>query len=170
MKRIFLAIMAVVSLTSCGTRQVHDKYYVQTLYISGKDRMNAKMVFFNENSEPVTANGESFDEIKEKCELSSGKSIYTGHTEVIVLNDCNVREALNFMLNEWKVSPSCRVVLGSKNADNITADAIDIAIEQKKAPQCDIVTVLSDLNRSEAHTIYFNSDLSFQSAIIKSGV
>ena len=169
MKRIILSIIAVLSLTSCGTRQVHDKYYVKTLYISGKDRMTAKMTFFNNDSAAITASGSAFDEIKEKCELSSGKSIFTGHTEVIVLNDCYARETLDFMLNDWKVSPSCRVVLASKNADSITADVIDIATEQKKAPQCDIITILSDLNRSEAHTIYFNSDLSFQPAII-SGV
>lgn len=170
MKKIILAFLACFVLTGCSTKQVHDKYYLKTVYISQKkDVLYSKMIFYNESANEVSAKGITFDEIIEKSELSCGKSIFTGHTELIILNNCDVGDTLEHFLEVWKVSPSCKVVLGSDklNISSITSDVIDVAIEQKKAPKCDIVTILSDINTDEAHTVYFNSDSSFQQAIIK---
>ena len=169
MKKILASILICTTLTGCTTKQVHDKYYLQTIYIKNKnDRIYTEMVFYNDNSEIVEAVGDNFDEILKKSELSCGKTIFTGHTELIIMNNCDNYETLDYMLNEFKVSPSCKAVLGSDNLDveYITSDVINVAIEQKKAPKCDIITILSDLDANEAHTIYFNSDSSFQQAVI----
>ena len=70
----------------------------------------------------------------------------------------------------WKPFHKSKAVLpigrSPFDVEYITSDVINVAIEQKKAPKCDIITILSDLDANEAHTIYFNSDSSFQQAVI----
>lgn len=173
MKKIIISLIALISLTSCNSKQVHDKEYLQTVFISKKnDTFSSRMSFFDETDD-ISAEGTSLDELKENSELLCGKTIFTGHTEAIILNGCDVTETLEFMLNDWKVTPSCFIILGSERllkSDNLlTADNIQCAIEQGKAPECDIITVLSGLLSPErqAKTVRYSSNTNFEYAIIQ---
>lgn len=70
---------------------------------------------------------------------------------MIVLDGQNSIDILEFMLHKWKVSPSC-IIAYSENDDNIfesniekLTGSVDNAVRQGKAPECDIITVMSGL-------------------------
>ena len=143
--------------------------------VSGNNPKTVSMNFYNKDSKPTNVQNNSFDGILENSEVKSGKAIFTGHTELIVLGECDYTETLRFMLEEWKVSPSCLIVYGGNNSGNIIensdsgqlADSIRTAVKQNKIPKSDIITILSSLlknNQSEIPAI--NSDGDFESIII----
>lgn len=157
---------AVILCTGCsGAEQVHDKNYVRAVAVAGDDAKAAVFAFYGDNEEPIAAVGDNLDELRSEAELNTGKSLFTGHTELVVLGECDYSATLEYLLNEWKVSPSCLVVYGGpyaayalKNfdAEKLT-DAVRKAIEQGKVPECDIVTVLSS---------FLNGDKSAEIALI----
>ena len=143
--------------------------------VSGNNPKTVSMNFYNKDSKPTNVQNNSFDGILENSEVKNGKAIFTGHTELIVLGECDYTETLRFMLEEWKVSPSCLIVYGGNNSGNIIensdsgqlADSIRTAVKQNKIPKSDIITILSSLlknNQSEIPAI--NSDGDFESIII----
>ena len=155
---ILSALSAAVFLTGCAaSEQVYDKNYVRAVAIEGVEGSAAVFSFYDESARPYAAEGESLQAVRKAAEVGLGKTIVTGHTELIVLGDCDYVSALEFMLNEWKVSPSCLVVYGGSYADSVLrecdaetlADSVRHAAAQGKAPECDIVTVLSGLLGSE---------------------
>lgn len=170
MKRIVLILTAL--LISAGTagcsavKQVHDKKYLRAVSISGDESKNAVFAFYTEDSKPVSAAGESIADACKSAELKCGKDIFTGHTELIILGSCDYRETLEFLLNEWKVSPSCLVTYcgedGAKLLENNDAerlaDSVRAAQEQGKAPECDIVTVLSEILSGSAEVAELGND------------
>jgi len=147
------AVLSAVLLAGCASGRVYDKNYVRAVAVTGSSAKAAVLAFYDEETEPFASIGSDLDSIIKKTEVSIGKTLFTGHTELIVLGECDYAETLTKMLNEWKVSPSCVVVFGGpysayilKNMDVETLkDSIDHAIEQGKAPKSDIVTVLSGL-------------------------
>lgn len=155
-KVIFTAmLLSSVFITGCsGTEQVHDKNYARAVAVSGAERVSAVFSFFGEDSELCKAAGDDLAQVKRNAELSTGKTLFTGHTEMIVLGEgCDYAQTLEYLFNEWKVSPSCIVVYGGgdreraleNNEAEELVDSVRRAIEQGKAPECDIVTVLGEL-------------------------
>ena len=54
----------------------------------------------------MTASGSSIGEAKNNAELLTGEPMFTGYTELLVVDGTDCRDILGHMLNEWKVSPS----------------------------------------------------------------
>lgn len=156
-RRITVLAMVISFMFMCGcsgTEQPHSRKYARAVTISGSERITATFSFFDEEEKLCTAQGNTLEEVKAKAELELGKSLFTGHTEMIILGDgCDYDYTLEYLFNEWKVSPSCVVAYGGKeskkalesNGAEILTDSVKRAIKQKKAPECDIVTVLGDL-------------------------
>ncbi len=147
--------MAAGLLTGCASDgNVSDKSYLRAAVI-GADSVT--MSFFSEEDEPVTVSVDSPEEARSAAELSGGKKIFTGYTELIVLDGCDSADTLGFMLNEWKVSPSCIVacprgsgaeLLSTRTAEELEG-AVRVAQEQELLGRCDIVTVLGGLLGSD---------------------
>lgn len=153
--RFVPALMAAGLLTGCASDgNVSDKSYLRAAVI-GADSVT--MSFFSEEDEPVTVSVDSPEEARSAAELSGGKKIFTGYTELIVLDGCDSADTLGFMLNEWKVSPSCIVacprgsgaeLLSTRTAEELEG-AVRVAQEQELLGRCDIVTVLGGLLGSD---------------------
>lgn len=151
---IAASICVMAALTGCSeTDHVHDKKYLRAVSIDGESSKNAVFSFYTEESKVVHAQGDSIVSACKAAELECGKDIFTGHTELVILSGCDYKETLEFLLNDWKVSPSCLIVYGGEECSEILknngaeelADSVKTVIEQGKAPECDIVTVLSGL-------------------------
>ena len=86
--------------------------------------------------------------------------------------DC--RDILGHMLNEWKVSPSCMVVCSSdgralleQNDAELLMGMTEQAVKQGIAPECDVITVLTELCSSGcAEVAELSADGSVSSAVI----
>ncbi len=147
-------IFSVSILSGCSeTDHVHDKKYLRAISVDGDEYKKVVFAFYTEEDKVVHAEGDSIEEAGNAAELECGKEFFTGHTELVILNDCDYRETLEFLLNDWKVSPSCLIVYGGEDCSDILksnsaeelADSVKTAAEQGKAPECDIVTVLTGL-------------------------
>ena len=157
MKRLIpVALFAAFLLTGCGNAGlVHDKAYLRAAAVDGS---TVTFSFFSDIP-PVTVTAGSPGEGKAAAELIEGKEIFTGFTELIILGDCSPCGTLTAMLNEWKVSPSCLTVSGEgslllDNPPELLEGCVRQAQAQGKAPECDIVTILSGLlsEKKTAHT------------------
>lgn len=152
MVKIFLLLsLVLVTLTGCSSQgNVSTKAYLRAAALDGN---KLTLAFYSEEQEAITVTADNPAEAKKTAELSIGKEIFTGHTELIMLRNCNNLETLDFMLHEWKLSPSCmiaqpeyngRMILAQAEPENLTG-SIKIAQKQELASKCDIITVLSGL-------------------------
>ena len=149
--RFVPALMAAGLLTGCASDgNVSDKSYLRAAVI-GADSVT--MSFFSEEDEPVTVSADSPEEARSAAELSGGKKIFTGYTELVILDGSDSADTLELMLNEWKVSPSCIVacpkgsgaeLLSARKAEELEG-AVRVAQEQELIGRCDIVNVLGGL-------------------------
>lgn len=154
--RIFafiLSLLTAIALTGCSSNtRLNDMSYLQAVSIDGKDEKTLSFAFFTDDDSVAASKGSDLEAAKRSAELSGGKVIFTGYTELVILGDCELRETLEFLLNEWKVPPSCLIVRSdagggiSENTDTKRLlGSIRRAIEQGIVPRCDIVTVLEQL-------------------------
>lgn len=166
-KKLLIIPLICLLLCGCTSGEVQEKIYLRCLSVSGNDIKSVSMNFYNKDSVPSKAKEKSFDEILNKIEVLNGKSVFTGHTEVIVLGECNYTATLQFLMEEWKVSPSCLVVYGGNYCDKIIenadseklANVLRTAVKQKIIPENDIITVLGNLlQNGETEIPKFSSD------------
>ena len=153
MKRLRFApvLLAAGLLTGCASDgNVSDKSYLRAAVI-GRDTVT--LAFFSEEDEPVTVAADSPEAARTAAELAGGHKIFTGYTELIVLDGCDSAATLDFMLSEWKVSPSCIVacpvgdgaaLLSARKPEELEG-AVKVAQAQELLGRCDIVTVLGGL-------------------------
>lgn len=145
MKKIIVAVMCIF-LTGCSTgTDVNEMAYVRAVAIEGD---SVTFAFYLEE-QVLTVSADSPDKAKSAAELSLGKKIFTGHTELVILGECDKREILDYMLSQWKVPPACKVtecengkeILNNRKAEDIVG-ILKLAEEKKIMEKCDIVTVL----------------------------
>ena len=156
-------VMMCMTLAGCAG-EVYEKSYLQTFYVSGgiNGEITANMRFYDDTPD-IIESGRSLGEIIRKAEMRCGKAVVTGHTEIIVLNGCDIRETLVFMLRERKVPPSCYAVIGDGDIENFgnvsKYQIIEHAIEKDEIPECGLITVLSSLlNKGMAETVRFDEE------------
>ena len=147
--------MAIIC-SACAAGNVHDKNYLRAIAIDGDVEKEMTLTFFVKEGDSVTAKGDDISSALKSAELKSGNQIVTGYTELVILDELNGRETLEFLLNVWKVSPSCIIVYcedGDKILENNSSDAligsVERAIVQEKIPKSDIITVLGKLLNDE---------------------
>lgn len=150
-KKFLLLSLGIITLTGCSSHgNVSTKAYLRAAALDGN---KLTLAFYSEEQETITVTADNPAQAKEIAELSIGKEIFTGHTELIMLKNCDNLGTLDFMLHEWKLSPSCmiaqpeyngRMILAQVEPENLTG-SIKIAQKQNISPECDIITVLSGL-------------------------
>ncbi|HAP79354.1 MAG TPA: hypothetical protein DCQ78_04170 [Ruminococcus sp.] len=174
-KLLFIPVAVSALLSGCTYQEVQEKAYLRGMSVCGNNSKTVSMNFYNKDSKPSKSKGENFESILENSEIKSGKSIFTGHTEIIILGECDYTETLRFMLEEWKVSPSCLIVYGGNNSEKIIentdsgelADMVRTAVKQNKIPESDIITILSSLLKNHSSEIpAITSEGSFESKVI----
>ena len=150
---ILTALMCASALTGCAASgRVHDKSYLRAVSIEGENEKTLTFTFYGEDSDIVSAVGEDIASAKRTAELISGKEIFTGYTELVITDGDGVRDGLVYLMNEWRVSPSCVVVYGEHGGEllrDISAETlmgmVNRAISQGISPECGIITVLGDI-------------------------
>lgn len=159
-KLILSGMLILFTFTGCESNgRVHDKNYLRAVSVTGETQKTVTFTFFNKDGKYITTSGKDINEAKEIAEIYTGKKIFTGYTEMIVLDGQNSMETLEFMLHKWKVSPSCIIThSGDETGEDIFSSSIEklsgsvrMSIKQGKIPECDIITVMSKL-LDENHT------------------
>lgn len=153
MRKLIAAAISAVFLTGCSAGNISSRKYIRAVSV---EEEKTSIAFYGEEGDKFTS-ADSPEKICKTAEIGLGKSVFTGHTELIILGDCDYRENLEYFLTEWKVSPTCIVAYGGDNASYILregdaeqlAESIRYAEEQGKAPESGIVDVLGGLMGEE---------------------
>ena len=95
--RFIAALSALITLTGCASDgKVNDKNYLRAAAVDGN---RVTMSFFSDENVTVTAG--SLSEAKTSAELRTGKEIFTGYTELIVIDSESCADVLTYILSEW---------------------------------------------------------------------
>lgn len=166
-----LGAVLLISCSSCSAGRIHEKSYLRAVAVEGAAERKLSLVFFSEDG-AVTASGKDTGEARENAELKTGRAVFTGYTELIIVEGKDCRGLLEYMLKEWRVSPSCRVICGNGEL-LLECDAeqlIERAEQAEKkgiAPDCGIVSVLGELySRGCAEVAELRSDGTAVSRVI----
>ena len=151
--RYYALAAAALMLTGCTSNGlVHDKNYVRAAAVTSGSGAEITLAFFSDGSEPLTVTGETISDALGKAQLRTGREIFTGFTELLIIDGTSSAETLEYMLSEWKLSPSCSVAYSGSGSDVLMAEnaellrgAVKEAERSGKAPDCGIVTVLKEL-------------------------
>jgi len=164
---IAAAVLTAFCTTGCASSGlVHDKAYLRAAYISRKDGVSLTLAFFSENVKPVTASGSDMQQALDTAELSVGRRIFTGFADLVVLDGDMPAETLEYVLEEWRVSPSCLVavscegeyLLSHRDPEQLHG-SVQEAVRQGAVPECDIIAVLEDmLGEGKAETAELRTD------------
>lgn len=143
---------AVCLLTGCeSSGKVHDKAYLRSVVIDGS---SYTMTFFSDDQKPVEVNAEDPVQAKNEAGLTLGKEVFTGYTELVILQQTDSRSVMESLLKGWKVSPTCMTVVGKGDFSGADPEKLEgeikLAIKQGNVPECDIITVLSRLLTEES--------------------
>lgn len=152
---LLMSVLSMFSLTGCAASGlVHDKNYLRAVAITERENSGTELTltFFTGDGEAVTVSGEDISGAMKQAEIVTGKPVFTGYTELVVLGECQYDRVLEMMLNDWKVSPSC-IVTHSENGGDILSEVdgeilvgtVRQAHKQGKVPKCDIITVLGEI-------------------------
>jgi hypothetical protein len=156
MKRIFLSGLALLCLTGCSSQGlVHDKAYLRAAAVSSDSGTDLTLAFFTDE-EPVTVDGSDMAEALREAELRLGKEIFTGFTELVILDreDEHDAENMEHMLKDWKVAPECIVAYSGSGASLLKKETPELlggmvkeAVRQGRAPESGLVNVLGEYLR-----------------------
>lgn len=174
MKRIFFASAATAALiisAGCASGRIHERSYLRAAAISRSGQLT--FAFFDED-ERIVSTGENIDAAKSSAELIGGKPVFTGYTELVIVDGEDTLPLLEHMLEHWKLSPSCTVVYSSSGEELLREyDAEHLigiteqAVKQGIAPECDIITVLGELyQKGQAEAAELRADGSAGSRVI----
>ena len=154
LKKMIAALIAACTLTSCtASGRVHDKAYLRAVSICGENEKTLTLTFFSDEKSVVTVTGSSVENALTAAELRTGRRIFTGYTELVILGGTQEFSVLEDLLSVWKVSPSCMIAYGGSECGSILHDipaeqlhgSVENAVKKGISPDCGIVTVLSGL-------------------------
>ena len=146
--KVFLLMICTLCLvTGCeSSGKVHDKAYLRSAVIDGD---SYTLTFFSDDQKPVKITAEGLLQARNEAGLTLGKEVFTGYTELVILEKADSRAVMEALLKDWKVSPNCMTVSGKGDFSGADPEKpegeIRLAIKQGKVPECDIITVLSQL-------------------------
>lgn len=163
MKKVIFGILSMFLLTGCSTgADVNERAYVRAVAVD-----SGKVTFsFYLDDKVVSVGADSLESAVSAAELTVGKELFTGHTELVILSDCDKKGVIEYMLRQCKVSPSCRIaeaesggeVLENRKAEEI-ADILAKAEEKGVTEKCGIVTVLGQfLGTGTAELPFLNGE------------
>lgn len=150
-KCLAAAAAILLGLTGCEQGRIQEKGYLRAAAVTENNDTFLTLGLFSQER-TVTASGENIASARDSAELMTGQEIFTGYTELLIVDGEDCREILGYMLNEWRVSPSCMVVYSSNGSalmKELGAEQLigmtEQAVKQGRAPKCDLITVLTEL-------------------------
>ena len=127
LQALCLSIALPLILNGCSNTviEVRDRAFIQAIGIDGEKNPSVVVsIFGNDSEEYSTYNGEGktiFEAISD-AETKQDKNLFIGHIELIALGQRNLKDDLEILLSNNRISPSCTVVYSDINAGEIISD------------------------------------------------
>lgn len=154
-----LAII-IMTLLMCGCShktEVRNKGFVRTIGCDSGRSQSAALMLYGEE-EALLGSGSTIYSAIENAETTQGKSLFTGHLELLVLNKGDIKDTLSVMIKNNRISPSCYLMLTPDSAVNAVkqrsegelSDILASGSRKGKIVKKDISSVLDDLLEADA--------------------
>lgn len=151
---------AALTLLLCGCShktEVRDKGFVRSIGCDGNENKTVSVRLYGEK-DVLSGNGETIFTAIENAETSQGKTLFTGHLELLALSPGNIREMLTVMMQNNRISPSCSLLMIPENASGAIesyeetelTDLIESGGRKGKIKNKNISGVLNDLLEDDA--------------------
>lgn len=140
--------------TGCTATQVRDRAYLQALELENPKSPIVQIHDFTENSSIAEGSGETLSLAVSNAAVPIGKELFLGHLELIAYEDPAFGADLDFLMTEYRLSPSCKVLGLPKSATLKKTDTTELVEQLKQAeengtlPETDLFTILRELDSS----------------------
>ena len=85
-------MLTAAVMTGCASSGlVHDKEYLRAVSVRGIAEKEMTFSFFSDETMTVSASGKDIEEALEKAELKAGKPVFTGYTELVIVENVNMK-------------------------------------------------------------------------------
>lgn len=156
MKRILTAATLTVLLCGCSHKtEVRDKGFVKAIGCDAADERSAAVRLYGQE-DVIEGSGKTFFAAIDNAETAQGKTLFTGHLELLVLSPGDIRDTLSVMIKNNRVSPSCALLMTPDKAAEAVQDSEDLtellesSSRKGKISKKNISVVLSDLLEEDA--------------------
>lgn len=119
---------AALTLLLCGCShktEVRNKGFIRTIGCDSGKTQSAALTLYGED-EAIEGSGNTIYSAIEDAETTQGKSLFTGHIELLILNPGDIKDKLSVMIKNNRISPSCYLMLTPDSA----AEAVKNSGEQ----------------------------------------
>lgn len=149
-----LALTAVMLLL-CGCShktEVRDKGFVRTIGCDSGEMQSVAVRLYGQE-EVLSGSGDTIFSAVENAETAQGKTLFTGHLELFVLNPAEIKDKLSVMIKNNRISPSCSLIITTGSAADTVksyeeeelSDILDSSSRKGKIVTRNISAVLNDL-------------------------
>lgn len=149
-----LALTAVMLLL-CGCShktEVRDKGFVRTIGCDSGEMQSVAVRLYGQE-EVLSGSGDTIFSAVENAETSQGKTLFTGHLELLVLSPEEIRDKLAVMIKNNRISPSCSLIITTGSASDAVkgykeeelSDILESSSRKGKIVKKNISAVLNDL-------------------------
>lgn len=149
-KKIWAALFLLCPiLTGCSSESVSDRLYAQAIGLSGNDPVQVYMQTFDKE-ETVSMEGCTAADAFRNGEASEGGTIFTGHTELLCVDQTFTPGAAEDLLFSQGFSPACKLLytdIGSYFSEGDgtqTVQTIRMAEKNGFLPVTDLATALEE--------------------------
>lgn len=149
-----LALTAVMLLL-CGCShktEVRDKGFVRTIGCDSGEVQSVAVRLYGQE-EILSGSGDTIFSAVENAETAQGKTLFTGHLELLVLNPAEIKDKLSVMIKNNRISPSCSLIITTGSAADTVksykeeelSDILESSSRKGKIVTRNISAVLNDL-------------------------
>lgn len=153
MKKKLALTAAMLLLCGCSNKtEVRDKGFVRTIGCDSGDIQSVAVRLYGQE-DVFFGSGDTVFSAVENAEISQGKTLFTGHLELLVLNPAEIKDKLSVMIKNNRISPSCSLIITTGSAADTVksykeeelSDILDSSSRKGKIVSKNISAVLNDL-------------------------
>ncbi len=136
--------------TGCTTTQVRDRAYLQAIELQTPDTPTVQLHGFQTEKEVSSGSGATLSEAIANAAVPLGKDLFLGHLELIASADPVYGTQLNQLMQDYRLSPACKVIGLSDGAALSEMDTSGLvqrlrqAEQLGKLPETDLFTILRE--------------------------
>lgn len=145
-------------LCGCSHKtEVRDKGFVRTIGCDSGEVQSVAVRLYGQE-DVLSGTGDTIFSAVENAETAQGKTLFTGHLELLVLNPAEIKDKLSVMIKNNRISPSCSLIITTGSAADTVksyeeeelSDILDSSSRKGKIVTRNISAVLNDLLEDDA--------------------
>lgn len=115
-EKLIITIILTIMLCGCSHKtEVREKGFVRTIGCNADKTQSVAVQLYGEKDILTGTGGTMFTAI-EDAETTQGKTLFTGHLELLVQTPDKIRETLSIMIKNNRISPSCSFLIAPAGA------------------------------------------------------